>query len=167
MREEGYHFSCQTFQFYEFFRFKCLPQLFHHLRNFIRYLKKASSDITTKNPLAFWCLDIRWNPWYCPFDPTVLFQAEWNLLPQPIAIIFDIPCQKIKALADFHFCSSHLLKMASARDQKTFLDQLMATMGVLPSLETEKVSSLPTKSIYSKLLLLLLLFLLLLFLLLF
>ena len=58
--------------------------------------------------------------------------------------------------------------MASARDQKTFLDQLMATMGVLPSLETEKVSSLPTKSIYSKLLLLLLLlFLLLLFLLLF
>ena len=60
--------------------------------------------------------------------------------------------------------------MASASDQKTFLDQLMATMGILPSLETEKVSSLPTKSIYSNLLLLLLLlllFLLLLFLLLF
>ena len=59
--------------------------------------------------------------------------------------------------------------MASASDQKTFLDQLMATMGILPSLETEKVSSLPTKSIYNKLLLLLslLLFLLLLFLLLF
>ena len=46
----------------------------------------------------------------------------------------------------------------------------MATMGVIPTLETEKVSSLPTKSIYSNLLLLLLLlllFLLLLFLLLF
>ena len=59
--------------------------------------------------------------------------------------------------------------MASARHQKDFLDQLMATMGILPSLETEKVSSLPTKSIYSNLLLLLLLllFLLLLFLLLF
>ena len=58
--------------------------------------------------------------------------------------------------------------MASASDQKTFLDQLMATMGILLSLETEKVSSLPTKSIYSKLLLLLLLlFLLLLFFLLF
>ena len=59
--------------------------------------------------------------------------------------------------------------MASAQDHKTFLDQLMATMGILPSLETEKVSSLPTKSIYNKLLLLLLLllFLLLLFLLLF
>ena len=59
--------------------------------------------------------------------------------------------------------------MASASDQKTFLDQLMATMGVIPTLETEKVSSLPTKSIYSNLLLLLLLllFLLLLFLLLF
>ena len=57
--------------------------------------------------------------------------------------------------------------MASARHQKNFLDQLMATMGILPSLETEKVSSLPTKSIYSNLLLLLLLFLLLLFLLLF
>ena len=60
--------------------------------------------------------------------------------------------------------------MASAQDHKTFLDQLMATMGILPSLETEKVSSLPTKSIYSNLLLLLLLlllFLLLLFLLLF
>ena len=59
--------------------------------------------------------------------------------------------------------------MASASDQKTFLDQLMATMGILPSLETEKVSSLPTKSIYSNLLLLLLLllFLSLLFLLLF
>ena len=57
--------------------------------------------------------------------------------------------------------------MASASDQKTFLDQLMATMGILPSLETEKVISLPTKSIYNKLLLLLLLFLLLLFLLLF
>ena len=58
--------------------------------------------------------------------------------------------------------------MASASDQKTFLDQLMATIGILPSLETEKVSSLPTKSIYSNLLLLLLLlFLLLLFLLLF
>ena len=56
--------------------------------------------------------------------------------------------------------------MASASDQKTFLDQLMATMGVIPTLETEKVSSLPTKSIYSNLLLLLL-FLLLLFLLLF
>ena len=50
--------------------------------------------------------------------------------------------------------------MASASDQKTFLDQLMATMGILPSLETEKVSSLPTKSIYSNLLLLLLLLLL-------
>ena len=59
--------------------------------------------------------------------------------------------------------------MASARHQKNFLDQLMATMGILPSLETEKVSSLPTKSIYSNLLLLLLLllFLSLLFLLLF
>ena len=29
------------------FCFKCLLQLFHHLRNFIRHLKKASSDITT------------------------------------------------------------------------------------------------------------------------
>ena len=59
--------------------------------------------------------------------------------------------------------------MASASDQKTFLDQLMATMGILPSLETEKVSSLRTKSIYNKLFLFLflLLFLLLLFLLLF
>ncbi|XP_073258212.1 uncharacterized protein [Porites lutea] len=28
--------------------------------------------------------------------------------------------------------------MASARDQKNFLNQLMATMGILPSLETEK-----------------------------
>ena len=72
----------------------------------IRHLKKASSDITTKKPLRCGCLDIRWNPWYCQFDPTVLFQTEWNLLPQPIAIIFDIPCQKIKALAHFHFCSS-------------------------------------------------------------
>ena len=50
--------------------------------------------------------------------------------------------------------------MASAPDQKNFLDQLMATMGILPSLETEKVSSLRTKSIYNKLLLLLLLLLL-------
>ena len=59
--------------------------------------------------------------------------------------------------------------MASARHQKDFLDQLMATMGILPSLETEKVSSLRTKSIYNKLFLFLflLLFLLLLFLLLF
>ena len=32
--------------------------------------------------------------------------------------------------------------MASARDQKNFLNQLMATMGVIPTLETEKVSSL-------------------------
>jgi len=37
--------------------------------------------------------------------------------------------------------------MASARDQKNFLDQLMATMGIIPTLETEKVSSLHTKSI--------------------
>ena len=50
--------------------------------------------------------------------------------------------------------------MASAPDQKAFLDQLMATMGILPSLETQKVSSLPTKSIYNKLLLLLFLLLL-------
>ena len=53
MREEGYSFSCQTFKFYEFFHFKCLLQLFHHLRNFIRHLKKVSSDITAKNPLHF------------------------------------------------------------------------------------------------------------------
>ena len=32
--------------------------------------------------------------------------------------------------------------MASARDQENFLNQLMATMGVIPTLETEKVSSL-------------------------
>ena len=35
------------------FCFKCLLQLFHHLRNFIRHLKKASSDITTETPLRF------------------------------------------------------------------------------------------------------------------
>ena len=51
--------------------------------------------------------------------------------------------------------------MASARDQKIFLNQLMATMGILPSLETEKVSSLQYKKVLLfKLLLLLLLLLL-------
>ena len=35
------------------FCFKSLLQLFHHLRNFIRHLKKASSDITTETPLRF------------------------------------------------------------------------------------------------------------------
>ena len=51
--------------------------------------------------------------------------------------------------------------MASARDQKNFLNQLMATMGILPSLETEKVSSLQYKKVLLfKLLLLLLLLLL-------
>ena len=41
------------------FCFKSLLQLFHHLRNFIRHLKKASSDITAKNPLHFgvWIAD--------------------------------------------------------------------------------------------------------------
>ena len=56
--------------------------------------------------------------------------------------------------------------MASARDQKNFLNQLMATMGILPSLETEKVSSLQYKKVLLYKLLLLLLLLLLLFLLL-
>ena len=32
--------------------------------------------------------------------------------------------------------------MASARDQENFLNQLMANMGVITTLETEKVSSL-------------------------
>ena len=40
-------------RFFLFSAAKPLLQLFHHLRNFIRYLKKASSDITTKNPLRF------------------------------------------------------------------------------------------------------------------
>ena len=57
--------------------------------------------------------------------------------------------------------------MASVRDQKNFLNQLMATMGILPSLETERVSSLQYKKVLLfKLLLLLSLFLLLLLLLL-
>ena len=56
--------------------------------------------------------------------------------------------------------------MASARDQKNLLNQLMATMGILPSLETEKVSSLQYKKVLLFKLLLLLLLLLLLFLLL-
>ena len=57
--------------------------------------------------------------------------------------------------------------MAFARDQKNFLDQLMATMGIIPTLETEKVSSLHKGNTkLFKLLLLLLLFLLLLLLLL-
>ena len=58
--------------------------------------------------------------------------------------------------------------MASPRDQENFLNQLMATMGILPSLETEKVSSLQYKKVLllklSLLLLLLFLLLLLLFL---
>ena len=55
--------------------------------------------------------------------------------------------------------------MASAQDQKNLLNQLIATMGILPSLETEKVSSLQYKKVLLfklLLLLLLLLFLLLL-----
>ena len=51
--------------------------------------------------------------------------------------------------------------MASAQDQKNLLNQLIATMGILPSLETEKVSSLQYKKVLLfKLLLLLLLLLL-------
>ena len=56
--------------------------------------------------------------------------------------------------------------MASAQDQKNLLNQLIATMGILPSLETEKVSSLQYKKVLLFKLLLLLLLLLLLFLLL-
>ena len=147
VRNWRYHFSRQTFKFNEFLLQMSSTVISSSQKLYKTFWKKHLLLSQVKKPYGLvFRYQIKLS--YCQFDPTVLFQAEWNLLPQPIAIIFDIPRQEIKTLAHFHFCSSLLLKMASARDQKNFLDQLMATMGILPSLETEKVSSLRTKSIY-------------------